>query len=147
MELTKLNTFILEHAEDDDFTGGVSDTIVAQTEERLGVVFPQSYKWFLRNYGSGGAFGVDILGCGKSAVPSVVSNTERLRNVGLPSEYIVIENCDEFFYCLHTGQVLEDECPVVVWDRGSGAGEERAEDFGSFLFERLMDAKENWEEE
>ncbi|MFM9329105.1 SMI1/KNR4 family protein [Paenibacillus mesotrionivorans] len=146
MKQSQLSTFIQEHVEDDDFTGGVSDTIIAQTEDKLKVVFPPSYTWFLKHYGSGGIFGVDILGCGKSAVPSVVSNTERLRNIGLPSNYIVIENCDEFFYCLYTGDRIEKECPVVVWDRNGGASEKRADDFYSFLLERLMDAKENWEE-
>ncbi|WP_371877682.1 SMI1/KNR4 family protein [Paenibacillus plantiphilus] len=69
-------------------------------EDELKVVFSQSYRWFLEKYGLGGLFGVDILGCGKSAIPSVVSNTNRLRNLVLPLEYIVMEDCDEFFYCL-----------------------------------------------
>ncbi|MNC48922.1 Antitoxin YobK [compost metagenome] len=90
---------------------------------------------------------MDILGCGKSAIPSVVSNTVRLRNLGLPPEYIAIENCDEFFYCLHTGNLVDGECPVISWDRVAGFSGKRADDFYSFLSERLNEAKENWDED
>ncbi|MWC30015.1 SMI1/KNR4 family protein [Paenibacillus sp. MMS18-CY102] len=147
MERNELNAFIQEHVDDTDFTGGVSDTEITKVENELNVVFPRSYKWFLKNYGSGGLFGVDILGCGKSAIPSVVSNTERLRNLGLPSEYIVIEDCDEFFYCLDTGNLLDGECSIISWDRVAGFSGKRANGFYDFLSERLSEAKENWDED
>ncbi|WP_040949838.1 SMI1/KNR4 family protein [Gorillibacterium massiliense] len=147
MNRDELYTFIEEHSDDSDFTGGVLDTDIAKIEGELKVVFPQSYRWFLENYGSGGLFGVDILGCGKSVIPSVVSNTNRLRILGLPSEYIVIEDCDEFFYCLDIGNLLDGECPIISWDKVSGFSGKRAKDFYDFLGERLSDAKENWDDD
>ncbi|WCN36407.1 SMI1/KNR4 family protein [Aneurinibacillus uraniidurans] len=147
MERDELIAFIQEHSDDTDFTGGIPDEDTEKIESKLKVEFPQSYRWFLKNYGSGGLFGVDILGCGKSSIPSVVSNTERLRNLGLSPEYIVIENCEEFFYCLDTGDLLNGECPVISWDRVAGFSGKRADNFYDFLSSRLSEAKENWDED
>lgn len=146
MNNLELKAFILENSDDTDFTGGIPDEHIKNIEEKLGVRFPESYKWFLRNFGSGGLFGVDILGCGKSSIPSVVSRTERLRTKGLPDEFIVIEDCDEFYYCLDTGHFSDNECPVISWDRVTGFSGMRGDNFRNFLVERLEEAKENWEE-
>lgn len=94
----------------------------------------------------GGIFGVEILGFGKSSPASVITQTERYRRIGLPVEYVVIENCDEFIYCLATNKMNNNECPVISWDRISGFGGERGTDFVEFLANRLLDAKENWSE-
>ena len=139
--------FIQENGEDDDFTGGVSDETINEIEYKLEVKFPNSYKWFLRNYGSGGIYGVDILGCGKSSNPSVLSNTERFRNLGLPKQYIVIGNCDEFVYCLDTSDFNDMECSIISWDRISGYNGEREDNFYEFYLNRLIEAKENWDED
>ncbi|AIQ11226.1 SMI1/KNR4 family protein [Paenibacillus durus] len=147
MELDELIAFIHEHSDDTDFTGGIPDADIEKIERELKVEFPQSYKWFLNNYGSGGLFGVDILGYGKSSIPSVVSNTERLRNLGLPPEYIVIENCEEFFYCIDAGTLLDGDCPIISWDRVAGFSGKRADNFYDFLSNRLSEAKENWDED
>jgi hypothetical protein len=53
--------------------------------------------------GSGGICGVDILGIEGVDYASVVEKTQRYREAGLPNKYIVIENVDEFLYCLDTG--------------------------------------------
>lgn len=147
MNRNELRAFIQEHAEKDDFTGGVTRADVASIAEQLQVVLPESYRWFLENYGAGGLYGVDILGSGKAAVPSVVSQTRRLRNLGLPVAYVVIEDCGEFWYCLDTEAARDNECPVVAWEREVGFNGQRAEDFYAFLSERLLDAQENWDDE
>ncbi|AMA74303.1 MULTISPECIES: SMI1/KNR4 family protein [Aneurinibacillus] len=61
MERDELIAFIQEHSDDTDFTGGIPDEDIEKIESELKVEFPQSYKWFLKNYGAGGLFGVDIL--------------------------------------------------------------------------------------
>ena len=130
-----------------DFTGGVEGVQIRTVEERLGVTFPSDYIWFLEQYGSGGLFGVDILGIGKSSIPSVVSQTERYRRLGLPVEFIVIENCGEFAYCLRANNDAPMQASIVCWDRVSGNFEEREAGFLDFLTKRLVEAKENWEED
>ncbi|WP_167330837.1 SMI1/KNR4 family protein, partial [Paenibacillus sonchi] len=52
-----------------------------------------------------------------------------------------------FFYCLDTTDISNEECSVISWDRMSGFNGKRADNFYEFLFERLSDAKENWEED
>ncbi|ETB70618.1 hypothetical protein A943_13985, partial [Bacillus sp. CPSM8] len=65
MNYSQVEQFIKENAEDDDFTGGISIEKINEIQENLNVKLPESYKWFLKNYGSGGIYGVDILGHGK----------------------------------------------------------------------------------
>lgn len=142
-ELAKL---IEENQEDElDFTGGVDENKIKSIEVGLQIELPNSYKWFLRTYGKGGVLGVDILGFGKIVPPSVTSQTEIYRKSGLPLEYVVIENCDEFLYCLDTSKMRDGECPVVFWDKVEKVRVERAENFIRFFAGRIMDSKEDEE--
>ncbi|WP_340452534.1 SMI1/KNR4 family protein [Peribacillus butanolivorans] len=75
MKYSALQEFIKEYGEDDDFTGGVSEDKVKETEQKLQVSLPESYKWFLRNYGYGGLFGVRIIEYGFTG-PAVVDATK-----------------------------------------------------------------------
>lgn len=145
MNKEELLEFIKENADELDFTGGVDESNVKFIEKELNVSLSSSYKWFLKTFGMGGIFGVEILGFGKSTPPSVISQTERYRKLGLPLKYVVIENCDEFVYCLATDHMKDSECPVISWDRIAGFGGERGSNFIEFLAERLLDAKEDWE--
>ncbi|KZE38857.1 hypothetical protein AV656_08120 [Bhargavaea cecembensis] len=146
-ELQELQELIEEHADTTDFTGGISESKIGEIEKALAATLPTSYKWFLRNYGSGGIYGVDILGAGKLPIPNVVTNTERLRKTdNLPTKFVVVEDVDEFYYCLDTTELVDDECPVVAWDRAAGFSGKRADHFGEFLENSFMDAKEEWEQ-
>lgn len=139
----ELISFIKVNADATDFTGGVDESKIELIEKKLDVNLPNSYKWFLQTYGMGGIFGVEILGCGKSILPSVVIQTERYRDLGLPKDYVVIENCDEFAFCLVTSKMVNNECPVASWDRIDGFGGERWNTFLEFIGDRLTEAKEN----
>ena len=44
------------------------------------IVFPESYKWFIRNYGSGGICGVEILGI-ENKKGSFINSNKNLRNL------------------------------------------------------------------
>ena len=54
--------FIEKFRKDKDFTGGIDEDKIKIIEKQLNVTLPESYKWFLRKYGSGGIFSIDILG-------------------------------------------------------------------------------------
>lgn len=95
-----------------DFIGEVSKEYIARAEKILEVNFPPEYKEFVKKFGSGGICGVDVLGVEGADYASVVESTKRYRKLGLPKKYIVIENVDEFVYCLST----LDEYNVVRWD-------------------------------
>ena len=141
---SELDKFILENTEDVNFIGGVEENKIKDIEVKLNVNLPESYKNFLRKYGYGAAYGREVLGCGKSEVPSVVAETLRFRKLGLPEEYVVIQNCDEWIYCLDTGNMKNEECPVISWDRNEGFDSIEGKDFNSFILEQFNEAKEDW---
>lgn len=148
MDKVELINFINEHMEPDDFTGGVDDSQINFVQEELGVEFPESYKWFLTTYGSGGLFGVDILGVAKSNIATVVIDTMRYWDLGLEKDLVVIENAGEYVYCLNTSKMEKNECPVIAWNRQDGLDDyNTALNFYEFLSQRLLDAKEAWEED
>ena len=71
--------------------------------------------------------------------------TEDYRKFGLPNKFVVVENCDEWVYCIDTSNIEYGECRVVDWDRIDGIGIEEYESFLEFFYERLVTAMENWE--
>lgn len=147
MKYSALQEFIKQFGENDDFTGGVSDEKVRETEQKLQVLLPESYKWFLKNYGSGGSFGIGIIGY-DFVGPSVVTATkDHQKYYGLIDGLVVIEDIDEFAYCLDTNKMKDGECPVIMWDNQEGYGRTLAVNFLDYLIERLEWAKEDWDEE
>lgn len=147
MLYNEIQQFIKENKEYANFTGGVEKDKIKEVEEILQVKLPDSYKWFLEEYGYGDMFGEEIIGCGKSEVPSVIQQTIRFRELGLPQQYVVIQNCDEWIYCLDTNEIIDNECPVVSWDRINGLEGRQADNFVCFLLSVFKEAKEDWEDE
>lgn len=129
------------------FSGPADDSRIRQIEEMLGVSLPESYKWFVREYGNGGIGGVEILGVGKPTVPYCVRTTERYRRYGLPRSFVVIENVDEWQYCLETEQMQDGECPVTDWDMRGAVGLHKRDNFYKFVIEEFARAIENLESE
>ncbi|MBT2214623.1 SMI1/KNR4 family protein [Virgibacillus dakarensis] len=147
MSRKDIERIISENIDSGFFTGGAEESILGEIENRLDVTLPDGYKWFLRKYGSGGIFGVDILGVGRFNEPIVIDETMKLRKFGLEKNLVVIEDCDEFVYCLDTSEMINNECPVISWDQHDGYDSIEAKTFTDFLTERFADAKEAWEED
>ena len=148
MNKEELINFIKRNMESDDFTGGADKKQIYDVQDTLGLELSESYKWFLTIYGSGGLFGVDILGVAKSNIASVVIETESYRDLGISKNLVVIEDIGEFAYCLDTSNMENKECPVIAWNRQGGLDDyNTAENFYEFFSQRLLDAKEAWEED
>lgn len=148
MNKEELIYFIQENMESDDFTGGVDEKQIEYVQNTLEVQLPESYKWFLTNYGSGGLFGVDILGVAKSNIASVVIETKNYRDLGMSNSLVVIEDIGEYAYCLDTSKMENNECPVIAWNRQGGLDDfNTAKNFYKFLSQRLLEAKAAWEED
>lgn len=130
---------INEYIDKGDFIGEVSSENITRAEEKLGVNFPPQYKEFVKKYGSGGICGVDILGVEGEDYASVVESTERYRELGLPKKYIVVENVDEFVYCLNT----VDKYNIVRWDAISKQERNRYENFSEYLQDSFQEAIDN----
>jgi hypothetical protein len=147
VKYSALQEFIKQYSEDDDFTDGVSEDKVLETENKLQVSLPESYKWFLKNYGSGGSFGIDIIGY-DFVGPSVVTATkDHQKYYDLIDGIVVIEDIDEFAYCLDTNKMKNGECPVIMWDNQKGYGRKLADNFVDYFIDRLELAKEEWDED
>ncbi|KRT87384.1 MULTISPECIES: SMI1/KNR4 family protein [Bacillus] len=138
---TQISMMINEYEEQGDFFGAVPDEDISRAEEKLGCEFPRKYKEFVKAYGSGGICGGEVLGIEGDGYASVVEATERFRNFGLPEKYLVIENVDEFVYCLNTE---ENHC-VIRWDDISKKEIERYSSFDEYLQDSFQEAIDNWE--
>ncbi|MFT3656184.1 Antitoxin YobK [Bacillus sp. B01(2024)] len=56
MNYSRVKKFFDENKEYSILTGGVTDKQIKEIEEDLKATLPESYKWFLKEYGSGGAY-------------------------------------------------------------------------------------------
>lgn len=143
MDKDRIVEIIKEVSEPDDFTGGVDALRITNVEQMLKVKLPESYKWFLSSYGHGGIGGIEILGVSRAEIPACVRVTEKYRQFQLPEKFVVVENCDEWLYCLDTSQLVDGECPVVDWDRQENIGIRSYKSFDDFLQDRFTDVLDN----
>ncbi|MGI6217125.1 MAG: SMI1/KNR4 family protein [Coriobacteriales bacterium] len=134
----KIRKIISEHEEDSFFTNvSPSDEMISAAQEKLGVVLPDQYVEYLKTYGHGGVGGVEILGFGFDDSAMFVDDTLEYRGFGLPDNLVVVENVDEWLYCLDC-----DTGAVVSWNEADGL---RAEypDFDEFILDEFNDAIDN----
>ncbi|MGG3798565.1 SMI1/KNR4 family protein [Metabacillus fastidiosus] len=143
MDKQDIKKLIMSHEEEFFFTGGIKEELVQEIEKELNVKLSESYKWFLSHYGYGGINGVLIQGVGLDKSLEVVDITRSLREYGLPRNLVVIENVDEYVYCLDTAQMNNNECPIVDWDQSTGIGKKQYNNLYSYLYDRFNDAVEN----
>ena len=120
-----------------DFTHTViTDDQINAAQVALSVTIPEQYVDFLRTYGHGGIGGIEIIGIGKTGNLLFVNVTRMYREYGLPKNLIVIENCDEWIYCIDS---LNGS--IISWS--NGIIEPSYPDFDSYLLDRFTDAAEN----
>lgn len=105
--------------------------------ERLQVNLPQQYLDYLNAYGHGGIAGVEVLGKGLDGSLPFLDATTRLRASGLPDNLVVVENCDDWVYCIDC-----DNGKIVSWDPVNGTRDDYA-CFDDYLLESYRDAIEN----
>jgi hypothetical protein len=137
----KIKKMIEEYGEERDFFGGASDEDISNAEEMLGLKFPQSYREFLKEYGSGGICGVEILGVQGNLGASVVKATERWRNIGLDMGLIVIEDSGEFVRCLCSADVNDNR--VFSWIRGGRELSVRYDTFDDYTIDMFQEGIDN----
>ena len=143
MNRKDIESLIMSEEEEFFFTGGVSVEYIREIEKELNTRLPESYKWFLGNYGHGGINGVLIQGVGLDKSLQVVNTTLSLREYGLPRNLVVIESMDEYVYCLDTTQMTNNDYPIVDWDQSIGIGKKQYDNLYNYLYDRFTDAIEN----
>lgn len=147
MILNEITEILSRYSEKSRFFGKVTDDYIELAEKKLQVVFPDSYKWFIRNYGCGSILGITISGVQTNDNSSVVYNTERYRKLGLDEKCVVVEDCGEFVMCLDTSKMVKNECPVVSWARGNKTINHRYDNFYDYLLDELNEAIDNWDDD
>ena len=133
-----LKKLISKYEEPGDFTHAkVTDIELELAEKELGLTLPVEYVEFLKSYGHGGISGCCTEGIGLDGSYIFVENTLEYRTEGLPENYIVIENADEWLYCLdaNTGKVMS-------WDM-SGFTKEEYNSFDEYLMDQVNNAIDN----
>ncbi|MDO8156494.1 SMI1/KNR4 family protein [Bacillus toyonensis] len=142
----KIISIISIYEKDGDFMGVVNEDTIQQAAQMLNLTFPNSYLWFLKQYGSGGLDGMDINGCETTAADSsVVYHTKLYRETyNLPEQYIVLNDIDGTVTCLDTKQMKDGECPVVFCSRFSKELYAITyENFGDYLLDSLQESVDN----
>lgn len=143
----KVYNFIQENKVDDFFSGGSNNRRIDYIEEQLNLKLSESYKWFLKTFGSGGIYSIYILGDDKNTPPEVITETQRIQKYyGLSKSCVVIQNYGEFVYCLDTSKMFNNECPVFFFDKNSSLILLENNNFLQYLFQTILEAKDDSEE-
>lgn len=133
----KIMDLISQNGKDDAFSKmAPTQAMLDEVQTKLGFPVPEQFLEYLNTYSHGG-FGFEILGIGLDGSIAFLEETLEYREDGLPENLLVVENCDEWLYCI---DVDTDE--VVSWY----IDEEPCADFlcfDDFLLSRLEDAIEN----
>ena len=121
VSIVKAAEIIDAHPDNAAYAGGVPAEEVWVAEQRLGVVFPNSYKEFLQRYGALLFSGEPVYGLGvpDDDLPNVIFATEQVRTSDdfFPGDLVVIQDTGAGdLLCLATSRMNDDqECPVIQW--------------------------------
>ena len=132
-----LNTIKKYEVKGDFNYASVTDDMISDAEEILGVKLPNQYVDYIRMFGHGGIAGVEILGVGLTGKMIFVESTLEYRADELPGNLVVIENVDEWLMCLDC-----DTGKVVSWDF-TGYIKEEYDSFDDYLMDQMNNAIEN----
>jgi hypothetical protein len=149
-DYNKAVDLIEENQELGDFVGNCPEDLVIKAEAVLGLVFPQSYRSFLINYGAGNFGSEEIYGVIKddfnnSGIPDAIWFTLKQRSEAkLPPHLVIIYHTGgEEMFCLDFSKKNElNEHAIVSYIIGVDVEkqpyEEVANDFGEFLLQRVQ---------
>ena len=119
------------------FGEGISDEWITKAEERLHFIFPDTYKWWLKNYMGGEIYGEEIFSIYGLDFDSVVGGdivyiNELNREEGFSNsdQLVICEGEDGMFY-FQKQESLTNELAVFR------DGEYYASDFIEFLIKRI----------
>lgn len=141
----KIKTLIEDNAkvfEDAFLLTKPSDEDIKKAEQELRFKIPESYIWFLKQYGHGGFF-FEFLGYGLNGSALFVRETLKQRKNGLPANLLVIENCDEYVVCINT-----DNGNIVSWSHYDNDGIiVKHVSFEDYFIDCLNNAIDNYDDE
>ena len=134
----QIEELISTYEDDKDYTRmPLTDEMASTVKKELGVELPEQYVDYLNKYSHGGIAGVNILGIGLTGRIIFLDVTKDYREEGLPNNFVAIENCDEWLYCINC-----DTGEVYYWDWFGNVRKE-FDSFDEFLLSEYKDAIEN----
>ncbi|WP_307892568.1 SMI1/KNR4 family protein [Bacillus swezeyi] len=114
-----------------------SEDVILRTEKQLQVTFPKSFRWFLKTFGGDG-HELDLNGC-----DDILEDHKSFKAFHIPKGYVIIQNVDEYCYCLDTENMKDGECPVVNWSAYEEGVYHTANHFYQFILDEIENAIEN----
>jgi hypothetical protein len=141
-EIQKIITESENIVEFADFGDGISEEWIKKAEERLGFELPNSYKWWLKNYGGGEIYGEEIYSIYEQDFDTVVGGDIvymyelNRKNKNYPDNAVVVcEADDNVFYFDLSMKDDENEYPIYsLTDK-----KRYADDFIEFLKKRITE--------
>ena len=141
-EIQKIISDAGEDVDFADFGHGISKEWIALAESRLGVVFPDSYKWWLRNYSGGEVYGEEIYSIYGLDFDIVVggdivyiNELNRKASSDYNDKLIICESDDAMFYFDLSQGMKGGEYPVYEYFSKTCY----AENFIAFLKRRILE--------
>lgn len=127
-----------------EFGTGVSDDWIEKAEDRLGVEFPASYVWWLKNYGGGEIHGDEVFSLYEEDFDTVIGgdivymNELNWRNGTTHSEQLVIQENDqgEVYYFKLDEKDESGEYPIYL----DPVGNCYASNFLEFVSKKCMES-------
>lgn len=137
---------IIEEADDNvnfaPYGEGVSDEWIKAAERRLSVIFPISYKWWLKHYNGGEVYGEEIYSIYGIDFDEVVggdivyiNELSRKNDSDFDNKLIISESDDELFYFDLSNGLIENEYPVYEFYSRTLY----ASSFAEFLKKRIIE--------
>jgi hypothetical protein len=140
-EQDRIIALIKDLDRDVKLVGQADVATITNIESGLGVSLPDSFKWFLKEYGLLMLPAYIIYGSGNNADPACLKLTLALRASKLPAPFVVIENDnDGRIMCLDTSRMKDGDCPVVGWETQGGKVIDLFPGFYQLLVSKLADA-------
>lgn len=119
-----------------DLMGPVPEDEIATAEHDLGVVFPSTYRRFLRHFGAGNVLAFEIYGLPRDRLwgDVVMMNHLAARSVPVPGHYVKFTEDDSRGFYFDTSLRNEaGECPVVAISKYRTENQQEERVASSFL--------------
>ena len=141
-ELIKNNRAIIDFS---DYGDGISEYWIFKAEEKLGIILPNSYKWFLKSYGGGeiageeiySIYGMDFEKATGGDIVYIYLMNRRHELFGIDKLTICDNDGEEIFYFATNQPNSDGEYPIYRIDHIEGTEELYANNFLEFLMKRI----------
>ncbi|ENX60063.1 MULTISPECIES: SMI1/KNR4 family protein [Acinetobacter] len=143
-DINKAIALINLHLDEADFDGVKEESLVKLAENHLGIMFPDSYRFFLKKLGCGDIAGQEFYGVISeekinSGIPDVIWITlKHRRQSNLPSKYIVFYDFDDGDYAvLDCEKNNQGKNVVEIWSPDENTFQFFSDDFGKFFYNQI----------